>query len=422
MRRVRDRLAAPAGSARVRRRIAVVVVALAAVAGTITVAGQSGTPSGELSGTQGSGRGSLISSRSLAMVSREQISRSATEFGFVTARVDDDVEVFGLRYRTIDAVGAPTEASGVVALPRTARADLRTVVYLHGTTVQKTAVGSVEAVYSERMWSALIAAAGFAAVAPDYLGLGTSPGTHPYLHAATEASASVDMLRAARTFMQSRQRTLDPRVLVTGMSQGGHAAMALAKALDEGADPQLSLAAAAPIAGPYDMRGVMIPGLLNGDVLPKAGTMYIAYWTVAMNRLHPLYSAPAEAFRAPYDQIVDGLFDGSHSWSDVMARLPDTPASLFTPAYVARLASPDGALLAATEASDGVCDWHPTAPVRLYAGSADHDVPIADSSHCRQALLDHGADVPVVDLGAIDHTTSFQRGLPLVVDWFRTLS
>jgi hypothetical protein len=35
---------------------------------------------------------------------------------------------------------------------------------------------------------------------PDYIGMGGSPGLHPYVHAASEATASIDMIRAAREF------------------------------------------------------------------------------------------------------------------------------------------------------------------------------------------------------------------------------
>ena len=44
----------------------------------------------------------------------------------------------------------------------------------------------------------IFAAFGYVVCAPDFVGLGDSPGVHPYVHAKTEASAAIDMLRAAR--------------------------------------------------------------------------------------------------------------------------------------------------------------------------------------------------------------------------------
>lgn len=45
------------------------------------------------------------------------------------------------------------------------------------------------------------------------------------------------MLRAARQFAPRRGRTLERDVLVTGFSQGASAALGLARALQDGADP-----------------------------------------------------------------------------------------------------------------------------------------------------------------------------------------
>ncbi|WP_417629270.1 alpha/beta fold hydrolase [Nocardia lasii] len=63
---------------------------------------------------------------------------------------------------------------------------------------------------------------GFAVVATDYLGLGRfDTGPHPYLGLDTEATATIDLLRAAR----SVRSDLSPTWVAAGMSQGGQAAL-----------------------------------------------------------------------------------------------------------------------------------------------------------------------------------------------------
>ncbi|MFI9508747.1 alpha/beta fold hydrolase [Nocardia sp. NPDC052566] len=63
---------------------------------------------------------------------------------------------------------------------------------------------------------------GFAVIAPDYLGLGRfDTGPHPYLELRTEATATIDMLRAARSTHPELSRTWS----VIGASQGGQAAL-----------------------------------------------------------------------------------------------------------------------------------------------------------------------------------------------------
>lgn len=61
---------------------------------------------------------------------------------------------------------------------------------------------------------------GFAVVCTDYEGLGT-PGDHPYLIGPSEGKAVLDIVRAARQY-DSR---IGSRVVISGHSQGGHAAL-----------------------------------------------------------------------------------------------------------------------------------------------------------------------------------------------------
>jgi len=91
----------------------------------------------------------------------------------------------------------------------------------------------------------LLAGVGYAAVEPDYLGLGVGPGHHPYLDLESETTASVDMLRSTQVVASRAHRRLEPTIMVTGFSQGGQAAMALARALQQGAGPHLHLGAVA---------------------------------------------------------------------------------------------------------------------------------------------------------------------------------
>ncbi|CAK7568475.1 MAG: hypothetical protein SEPTF4163_006467 [Sporothrix epigloea] len=61
---------------------------------------------------------------------------------------------------------------------------------------------------------------GYAVVRTDYEGLGT-PGDHPYLIGPSEARAVLDVVRAARQY----DPRLGSRVVISGHSQGGHAAL-----------------------------------------------------------------------------------------------------------------------------------------------------------------------------------------------------
>jgi hypothetical protein len=265
------------------------------------------------------------------------------------------------------------------------------------------------------------ASAGFASVAPDYLGMGLGPGPHPFLNITTEASASLDLLRAARTVAAGQQRLLRREVYVTGFSQGGSAATGLGGTLERGADGWFRLGALAPVSGAFDVRGSELPALIGGTVAPPYNVGYTAYLVVAWNRLYGLYQRPEEFLAAPYAAKAEGLYDGVHTGEDLVATLPNSVQELFTPHGLAVLREPSGPFAAALAEHDASCDGI-RAPVRLLVDRADEQVPIANSEYCA-ARLRAGS---VVDVGTHPyngsaHLGSNIAGTSAALAWFRQL-
>jgi Secretory lipase len=295
------------------------------------------------------------------------------------------------------------------------------VSFTHGTELFKGDAPSV----ARDVWGSApavtYASAGFAAVAPDYLGLGVGPGTHPWMHKPSETTAALDMLRAARRLAARRGRALERKVLVTGFSQGASAAMSLARALQAGAGGRFRLGAVAPISGAYDFEHAQLPAMLGGELPPKVAVIYGSYLLVAWNRLHHLYDAPAEVFQAPHDRTIERLFDNRHTGQEVLAGTPDDIGRLLTSHGVAILRRPTGRLAAALRVADSTCDWAPEVPVRLYLAADDEQAVNANSVHCQAALQAHGVDAPLVDVGPVGHLDSNRLGTAATVRWFQQL-
>jgi len=349
--------------------------------------------------------------RHLASLSRDEVGAYLADYELGPAKYA--VDLYRITYRTPGADGGRTTASALVAVPRTEKR-LATVAWLHGTRAFRGDVASVADNY-DRAAVVRFATAGHPTIAPDYLGLGEGPGTHPYMVAGPAVTASVGALHAAR-----QVTPLDPRVLVTGFSQGGQVAMLTGRALRS--DGYFRPAALAPISGPHDIRGAELPAALDGRLDGVSATFYLGYAMVAWNRQYHLWDNPSEVFRAPYAGLMDRLFDNDTQEADIVAALPATPEELFTPAFLARLRHPDGRLAGVLARNDTACrGWHPGVPVRLYTSTGDRDVTMANTLNCRDQLAGHGTRAEVVDLGDHDHFTTGRLAVPGIVAWFDRL-
>jgi hypothetical protein len=397
-----------------------ILVAMLAAASGVPATARSVT-SAKAATKQAGGRGELVSAEHLRTLSAAQVAAELASDRFDPGTVRYGVDTHRLVYRTIDPRGRPTIASGLLALPRSHARRLRPVSFTHGTELFRGDAPST----APDVWGSApaitYASAGFAAVAPDYLGLGVGPGPHPWMDKPSETTASLDLLRAAHAFVPRTGRALRRDVLVTGFSQGASAATALARALQAGADRWFRLGAVAPISGAYDFQRAQLPAILNGEVHPKASVIYAALLFVAWNRLHHLYDSPAEVFQAPYDGTIEQLLDGSHTGEQVVAGTPDQIGQLLTPHAFQLLRHPTGRLAAALRVADSTCAWAPRAPIRLYLATADEQATNANSVHCQAALRAHGVDVPLVSVGAVDHLDSNRLGTAAVVRWFLQL-
>ncbi|HET6508715.1 MAG TPA: lipase family protein [Baekduia sp.] len=365
----------------------------------------------------------LVDATPVAHLTRPATAELLRKADFPTPRPRRGVLAYRLRYATVTAAGTPTTASALLVLPRDHRRRLRTLAYEHGTLVRRSDAPSSGLDNYAAQAAMLFAGAGYAVVAPDYLGLGSGAGSTTYLHAATEASASLDAVRAARVFARSRGRTLDGRLDVVGFSQGGHAALALDRAIEQGADPALGVRAVASISGPLALEQVELPAILDGRLDGRISGLNVANLLFAWGRVYPgLQPAPATAFAPPYAARLARLFDGRHADGAILGAMPSRVTRLLTPTALARLRAPSGPLLTALRDADAVCDWAPRARMALFAARADSAVAYNDSTACADALAAHGARPRVVDLGHLDHFPSMFAGVPRALAWLQRTS
>ncbi|VXB84276.1 S9 family peptidase [Aeromicrobium sp. 9AM] len=398
---------------------------LTAVAATAALAGCGSDPS-ETSGPQTKSdefRGTIVSSTKVADLSAAKATAYLDDAGFDAGHVTYGVTAYRIVYRTVGLDAKETRASGLVVVPKTDRRELQAVSYTHGTTTFKRDVASEWSDDYNTSPGVMYASAGFVAVLPDYLGLGRGPGVHPWMHVATETSASLDMLRASRTFVAERQHRLAKDVLITGFSQGASSALGLAHALQDGADPDFAVGAIAPISGGYDFAGVELPALVRGELDPKASVVYTGLMLTSWDRTFDLFDDPQDVFMRPYATKMAKVFDGTTPGETMMKTLPGGIAELLTDDGRKLLEHPSGRLLTALKQADAVCHWSPTAPTRLYVAQDDEQAASANTPSCHSSLA--GSDV--VDLGTPEHFGSRHIGSNVAgsaraLGWFLELS
>lgn len=336
------------------------------------------------------------------------------DYGFL---MQNGIEMYKILYTTPDVNGDLDTASGLLVLPvRDEVVQYPLLAYMHGTVDSKADVPSNLAGGWElaAVWGGI----GFVSAAPDFLGLGESRGFHPYVHAATEASAGVDMLFAARAFCGQEGPPLNDQLFVTGYSQGGHAAAALHRELEANHTADFTVTASAPMSGPYSISGAMRELMLSEE--PYFFPGYLAYTALSYNEAYGLFDEVEEYFKPPYAEPVANFYAGEIT----LGELQDELIALLVAnegASVARYMLQDS-LLAAVEAGDNshpimqaledndVYDWVPQAPTRLFYCTADDQVAFTNSTLADSVMNANGAsDVMAVDVGPmLDHGACVQ--------------
>jgi predicted esterase len=326
------------------------------------------------------------------------------------------IGIYRIRYTTVDPDDNVVEVSGAIFIPLNAPpAPLASTQ--HGTQSLRDNVASMAPlIYGAD--ALLLAAEGFVACSPDYLGLGSSTAAHPYLHADTSAATVLDGIRATIQFCRERDIALDGDLFLAGYSQGGYVTLAAQRAIEAGAPLELTLSAVASLSGAYDLVGI-VDALLSNPA--DEDVVLAAYFVTSYNRLYG-WDRLDEMFNPLYAGHVESLFDGSRSFDAIEAALAPTVGDLLDPAFVARYLRGEEPEVLAAIADNALLDWTPQTPLRLYHGSADTTVPYANAVTALQTYRQRGApDVALVTLEGVDHVGGISAAIGPTLEWFRSL-
>ena len=367
----------------------------------------------------------LVSATFLATQSKAEVTDA---YNLSNTPVSNGIHLFKITYTTLDIKGQPDTASGLVVLPDVV-GTFPLTCYLHGTVNGPEDVPSRLDEDLEPRGDALpapLGAFGYVVAAPDYLGLGDSRGFHPYVHAATEASAAVDLLFATREFLQTQSVSLNDQLFITGYSQGGHAAMALHRSIQQEYADEFTVTAAAPMSGPYSISGAMKDVIVSDE--PYFFTGYLPYTILSYNEAYDLFDDLGEYFKEPYATAIRQFASGDLDLQTLNGTLSSQLSAQAGGVFPKRMLQ--DSILAIAEANDqshpllmaladnDVYDWQPMAPTRLFYCTADDQVTFRNSNIADSVMQANNAP----DVGAIDVNPFADHGACIDPAAFSTVS
>ena len=307
------------------------------------------------------------------------------------------MSMYSIEYEIIDSQGYTDTLSGLVSFPVDPTKSFPIASYQHGTSIQDDNVPSITGLNLSNQEVSIIsmamASSGFIIMLPDYSGLGSSEGYHPYIIADTYTPAITNMVRAVKelskvlninnSFMYNKQ------LYLFGYSEGGYATMAAQKDIEQSMSDEFNIIATFPMAGPYDLAGTMVDFYLSINSYPQP------YYVANVLFSHLLYYDTLENldqyFLPFWADTLTGLFDGTHSGSYINSLMPDDPINILLPEVIDDFTSNNENFFRQTLQENTLLDWIPLSPTYLIHATADDIIPIANAQVAFNTFIDNGA-------------------------------
>ena len=309
------------------------------------------------------------------LVKKGLIPESQTVYGY---------KAYKIPYTTTDEEGEEVAASGMLIIPTelpdvvSKTLGLSMVSDDHGTifanreapTLMNSTIGKPPAS------SALVLTTigGFATLQPDYIGFGDSNDHyHPFILKKSLANATVDFIKTVKIFASENSIKLNNQLFLTGYSEGGYAAMATLKKIEDENLTNLKVTMAAPMAGPYALKP-LADTVLNQPKLGVPSFMANVGYAYAK-----AYNQDIETvINEPYASKLPTLFNGELERSQIDPELThDTKGAtgLFVDNFVTNYFTDENNWFNKAVIENNLYQWTPKTPVRLVHCEGDDVIP-----------------------------------------------
>lgn len=298
--------------------------------------------------------------------------------------VKQGINIYEVVYLTTYTDGSLVKASGMLFVPQGAATPSPVMIYNHGTELCRESYFDGE---GEQSICLAFATDGYIVLCPDYIGKGKGERCQLYLDARTESGASVDMLVAVDSLLPQLNITRGPQLFVTGYSQGGHAAMATHKLLQEKYSDRFPVTASSPMSGPYDVETTVYATRQKKYIYPG----YLMFLLATFYETKGGVELMKEALNAPYDTIMPPLINGGWPMEVIDAQMPDTAFQAVKKQFFVDFDQNKDSPFRKYLASNNVYDWKPDAPMQLCYCKGDNQVTYKNSVTAYETMKKNGA-------------------------------
>ncbi len=368
-------------------------------------------------------RGQIISSVDAGTQTAEGIKTMFTIFDpIMAAQINYKYAVsqYVITYETITPDGEETQATGLLAIPQNVGAAAPLLSFQHGTILKGSIAPSSKAIGSGMELGLIFGTEGYVVCMPDYLGLGKGDGLHPYMHAKSEATVTIDMIRAAKNKLAELGIEVNEKLFLLGYSQGGHATMATHKAIESDYSDEFTVTASSPMAGPFDVSGIMADLILQKTEYISPG--FLPYMLYSYNSVYSIYTDLESNFKSPYNTSLPPYFNGDNLYTltEVNNVMPLIPSDILTDAAYNEIIDKTNTTFWNALKDNDLYDWSSVAPIRMFHCNGDVTVPIANSEKALASFTGKGiTNVSLVNpLEGGTHATCIVPAIIAAKEWF----
>ena len=338
-------------------------------------------------------QGELISYDFIESFDKDEIQMILdNEFGNLAPDAIYNVSMYKVVYNTIDPYGNEVIASGVIGYPENLNQAFPMISWQHGTEVRRENVSSNNGFNILSLW---LTTRGYIFLEPDYLGLGESELLHPYCMKDPSAWTTIDLIRSAKTFFKNEDEnifypiTSNNDLILFGYSEGGYVSMAAHYILENQNINEFNLIASFPMAGPYDLSGIMVDLMLTQE--PYGEPYYLPYVLVPYINYYEL-GALSEYFLPDYAEMFEYLFNGEYSGSYINSIMPEIPIEVLLPSVIEDFTNDTSHPLRLKLFENNLWDWSPNADMYLFHGLGDELIPYENSELAYNSFINSGSE------------------------------